>query len=74
MQALEALVRSAAYQRLPEGEERMKELNAVIGRYRMKARAQLGREFRELAPKPRWRYTEQTPETDLQKLIRYGQS
>lgn len=74
MQALEALARSASYRRLPEGEERMKELNSVIGRYRSKARAQLNREFPELAPKPRWRYTEQTPETDLQKLIRYGQS
>ena len=74
MQALEVLARSASYRRLPEGEERMKELNSVIGRYRTKARAQLNREFPELAPKPRWRYTEQTPETDLQKLIRYGQS
>ena len=38
MQALEREARSAAYQKVPEGDARMKELNAVIGKYRMEAR------------------------------------
>ena len=56
MQALEREARSAAYQKVPEGDARMKELNAVIGKYRMRARNQLKREFPELAPKSAWRY------------------
>ena len=59
---------------LLEGEARMKELNAIIGKYRIKARNQLKREYPELAPKSIWRYNPSQPETDLQKLIRYGQS
>ena len=75
MQALEREARSTAYQRVPEGDARMKELNAVIGKYRMEARNRLKREFPELAPKSAWRYNQSnTAETDLQKLIRYGQS
>ncbi|WP_352402553.1 hypothetical protein [Synergistes jonesii] len=74
MQALKREVERAAYQRLPEGEARMKELNAIIGKYRIKARNQLKREYPELAPKSIWRYNPSQPETDLQKLIRYGQS
>ena len=52
----------------------MKELNAIIGKYPIKARNQLKREFPELAPKSMWQYTSPHPETDIQKLIRYGQS
>lgn len=74
MQALERKVRTTAYQRLPKGEQRMKELNALIGKYRIQARNQLKREYPELAPKSVWRYNPTQPETDLQKLIRYGQS
>lgn len=74
MQALEREVRTTAYQRLPEGEQRMKELNAIIGKYRIQARNQLKREYPELAPKSAWRYNPTQSETDLQKLIRYGQS
>ena len=75
MQALEREARSAAYQRVPEGDARMKELNSVIGKYRMEARNRLKREFPELAPKSAWRYNQSnTAEADLQKLIRYGQS
>lgn len=49
MQALEREARSAAYQRVPEGDARMKELNAVIGKYRMGARNQ-GRLKNQLHP------------------------
>lgn len=57
-----------------EGELRMKELNAVIGKRRMKARNQLKMEITELAPKPAWQYNPTQPETELQKLIENGQS
>ena len=76
MQALEKEAMSSSYQKLPEGELRMKELNSVIGEYRQKAKEQLKREYpNELSPKSFWD-TDNAPqeETDLQKLIRYGQS
>ncbi|WP_281680186.1 hypothetical protein [Synergistes jonesii] len=47
----------------------MKELNAIIGKYRIKARNQLKREYPELAPKSIWRYNPSQPETDLQWQI-----
>ena len=65
MQALEREVSKTSYQKLPEGEERMKELNAIIGKYRIKARNRLKREFPELVPKLMWQYTSPQSETDI---------
>lgn len=76
MEALESTVRTSAYQALPEGDERMKELNSVIGEYREIARDQLRREYKdELTPVDNSLTLGRSSgkvDTDLQKLIKFG--
>ena len=71
MESLENLVESPVYQQLPEGQARMKKINAVIQQYRETARKQLRQEYPELVKTVTSPYNGGTS-SDFAKLLEFG--